>query len=256
MSRYDAAYYRSLLNRALMPAVEGRQREIEEALVSLTGRVVQDGPFKGMRLAEDSSWHGGDIGPKLLGCYEAELHLALQRLAGRGHRLALNVGCAEGYYAVGLAWLLPQIRVHAFDIDPNAQRVTGATAQANDVSDRVVAHGRCAPADIQALVGDGRAALLIDCEGGEAELLDPEAAPALARCDIIVECHDFLRPGVTEQLTRRFSATHEIERLREGPRDPAGYPQLAKLSTLDRWLAVCENRPEVMYWLAMWSKDF
>jgi 16S rRNA G1207 methylase RsmC len=32
--------------------------------------------------------------------------------------LAINVGCAEGYFAVGLAMLLPQARVTLFDIDP------------------------------------------------------------------------------------------------------------------------------------------
>lgn len=255
MSRYSDDYYRGLLHRALMPAVEGRQREIEEAVVKATGRIVQAGPFQGMRLSDTTSWHGGDITPKLLGCYEAELHPALRRLADRGHTLAVNVGCAEGYYAVGLARLLPQARVHAFDIDATARQVTATNAELNGVADRVAVHGLCTPAALQELVGAGRAALLIDCEGGEVELLSLDQAPVLRRCDIVVECHDFIRRGITEALAARFAASHEVETLREGPRDPAGYAILSGVSTLDRWLAVSENRPEVMRWLALWARD-
>ena len=56
----------------------------------------------------------GDLPPKLLCCYEAELHPAIERAAARNPQLIVTIGCAEGYYAVGMARVLLAARVHAF----------------------------------------------------------------------------------------------------------------------------------------------
>src|SRR4051794_20091819 len=48
-----------------------------------TGSFVLAGPFAGMRMLEEASWGDGDIAPKLLGCYEQELHPALAKAAQR-----------------------------------------------------------------------------------------------------------------------------------------------------------------------------
>jgi hypothetical protein len=53
--------------------------------------------------------------PKLLGCYEQELHPALNRAIDTDYGVILNIGCAEGYYPVGLARVLPTAHVIAFD---------------------------------------------------------------------------------------------------------------------------------------------
>jgi hypothetical protein len=39
----------------------------------------------------------------------------------------INVGCAEGYCAVGMARLLPPGRIYAFDINPQAQDICAST---------------------------------------------------------------------------------------------------------------------------------
>jgi protein-L-isoaspartate O-methyltransferase len=70
-----------------------------------------------MQLPRRTSWGDGYRAAKLLGAYEHSLHDVLLKPVSRQPDPIINVGCAEGYYAVGLARLLPDATVYAFDID-------------------------------------------------------------------------------------------------------------------------------------------
>src|SRR5262245_4204461 len=86
---------------------------LAEVVASQTNFVVPYGPFLGLRCINAST--GSTIVPRLLGSYEAELHDTIEKLAGRDYRRVVNIGCGEGYYAVGLARRLPSARVFALD---------------------------------------------------------------------------------------------------------------------------------------------
>lgn len=237
--------------RLFRAAAGARKAELSAALEAELGRRVAFGPFAGMILPEASSWGDGDRAVKLTGQYEANLHPWIERMVARRPRLVINVGCAEGFYAIGLARLLPEAKVHAFDIDAAAGRVCRAAAEENGVADRVIVGGECTPALLADLLSSGEPALVfLDCEGAESFLLDPVAVPGLAHADILVECHDFVERGLTAALARRLDGSHAVEVVDQGPRAPHLVPQLAALQELDRWLLVDEGRPESMYWLA------
>jgi hypothetical protein len=224
-------------------------------LVQVLEGKVQNGPFKDMQLPTESSWGFGDIAPKILGCYELELHAALEKAIARVPEVVINVGCAEGYYAVGLARRLPAARMYAFDIDSRAQAVCAAAGALNGVADRLTVQGECTAQHLVDLTRNAKRALIVlDCEGAELVLLAPEITRQLAHCDIIVETHDFIDRTITPTLFKALSAQHVVEQIREGARDPAGYPVLRQLGSLDRALLTCEFRPEVMYWLLAWAR--
>src|SRR5690606_29129834 len=87
----------------LKPQEELRQRSLRLAqrLASQqAGLQITAGPFEGMKYLEQVA--GSALLPKLIGSYESELHAALLDMTRRGHRLIIDVGCAEGYYAVGM----------------------------------------------------------------------------------------------------------------------------------------------------------
>jgi hypothetical protein len=42
------------------------------------------------------------------------------------------------------------------------------------------------------------------------ELLDPVAVPQLISTDILVELHEFIKPGVTRTIFSRFCDTHSV----------------------------------------------
>jgi hypothetical protein len=247
--------YSAAVGKIITVAVAERLAEITNWIVQATQSNVQSGPFAGMVLPTETSWGGGDIGAKILGFYEAELHAHIERAIERQPDVVVNVGCAEGYYAIGLARRLPNARVHAFDISPEAQTVCGAAAAQNGVAERVTVGGRCDPANLVELARTGkRVLILMDCEGGETQLLGQETVRQLANCDLLIECHDFIDRTITPTLAGLLSGAHEVEVIREGARDPAASPLLQRLGSFDRWLTVCEFRPEVMSWLACWAR--
>lgn len=243
-----------VLRGVLMLANAARRAELTAYVAGHTGNVVQRGPFAGMAILEEKSWgNAGDLASKLLGFYEEELHQAVEEAIAGEPDLVLNVGCAEGFYAVGLARRLPEARVVAFDIDSAAQGICRKTAELNKVQVGVM--GQATPALLQALLeGAERPYLVMDCEGAELALLQPTIMPGLARARILVECHDFANRSITPALSERFAATHEVRRIDEGGRNPNLSPLLCALPSIDRWLVISENRPEKMNWLDLVPK--
>src|SRR5271165_2199287 len=113
-----------VLRGVLMLANAARRAELTDYVSGHTGNIVQRGPFAGTAILQEKSWgNAGDLAAKLLGFYEEELHDAVEEAIAGNPDLVLNVGCAEGFYAVGLARRLPESRVIAFDIDQPAQTI-------------------------------------------------------------------------------------------------------------------------------------
>jgi glycosyltransferase involved in cell wall biosynthesis len=216
------------------------------------GLVVQSGPFAGMKYLPTSAC--GPLLPKLLGCYEAELHGTLERAARKPYRRVVNVGCGEGYYAVGLARLLPEVRVYAFDTEELARSLCAQLAALNGVAERVTVGGKCDVARLRELAGPGTL-VLCDCEGGERELLQPDLVPGLRQCDILVELHDAVSPGTSQMVLSRFEPTHEVTRIGHGGRDWTEHAALRDRPHLDQLLAMWEGRsgPTPWAWMTPWQ---
>lgn len=238
----------------LVQAAKARQGYIYEKLASQLGHTVQHGPFAGMLLPQAASWGDGDRLTKFLGSYEAELHSAIEKALSRKPEIIINVGCAEGYYAIGLARRLPDVPVYAFDIDERAQRVCEMSAEANGVKKNLIIGGRCDVETLKKLVSGKQSLVVMDCEGGERDLLTNDSIAHMSGMDLILECHDFLDRTITPNMANLFVPTHDVLLIREGPRDPSGISFMKRLGALDRYLSVCEFRPEVMNWLACWSR--
>jgi hypothetical protein len=231
-------------------ATRSRRQDLLAALVRQQGWTVQSGPFAGMILPDRVSWNDGDLLPKLLGFYEAELHPVIGEITAAAPDLVVNVGAAEGYYAVGMSRLLPAASVLAFDTEPKSQEICRLAAMLNDLGNRVSVGGQCTPDVLQTVLLRGRTQVVIcDCEGYERELIDPERVPALRTATLVVECHDFADTSITQTLVDRLSPSHTLTRICEGARDPNQSPFLRRLGSLDRWLAVCEYRPAMMHWI-------
>lgn len=234
---------------------EARRVHLTKELIREAGLTVMEGPFAGTLLNAKTSWGDGDLASRILGCYEEELNDALEKAIVRSPSVVINIGCAEGHYAIGLSRRLPAARVFAHDISAEARRLCEETAEANGVTGRLSIDGPCSHAILRNHLADAELGLaVLDCEGAELHLLDPAAVPKLARCDLIIECHDFIDRSITPTLIERFAATHQVEQVFEAGRNPNRYPVLHHLHSLDRWLMVAEGRPEFMCWLVCWSK--
>jgi hypothetical protein len=177
-------------------------REVSRA----TGGRVAAGPFAGMKL--DYELFPVHASPKFLGTYEKELHGVIERAIQFHPKYILNVGCAEGFYAVGLALRLNDAYVFAADADPKALLATMKNAELNEVSTRVRPVGIVSSRQFSRYLRAGASLLVMDCEGAEFSLLDPANDVSLLRTNIIVEIHPEF--GNAREIIRKFAPTHKI----------------------------------------------
>lgn len=185
--------------------IQARDREIMADVFGNNFRVV-GGPFAGMNYVDRS--RGGALLPKILGSYEEPIQDWLEKAIARRYDRILDIGCAEGYYAIGLARRLPSSRIIAYDIDSDARALCRKLATINGVAN-VEIRPVCDFAELDYQIA-GDTLIICDIEGAERELLDPRKVPKLADADLIVESHDSYLPGTTEMLIDRFRATHAI----------------------------------------------
>ncbi len=213
------------------------------------GLQVRRGPFAGMDYIEGLESTVGDLVAKLTGMYERELHAAVAEWIADDLEHVIDVGSAEGYYAVGFALNIPRATVHAFDINPTVREQCAALAERNGVAGRVRLAGECDPASLNALPERG-VALLSDCEGWERTLLDPELVPRLRGWPILVELHDFIDPTITATICSRFEPTHEIEIIDSEVRGD-DVPAELSFATARQCAVLLSERPKGMRWAHM-----
>jgi hypothetical protein len=225
-----------------------RSQKVANTIVARDGTTVRAGPFAGLVLGAQGT-EGGHA-PRLLGCYEQELHPILEDLIGRGFARVVNIGCSDGYYAVGLARRMPGAVVHAHDTNPAAQAACAGTAAANGVAARVRIGGEVDHAALATLAGPDTL-LIVDIEGAEEALLDPAAVPSLATATILVECHEGVHRGIATRLAARFAASHAVRRVDARLCGAELPPWLGGLSHLDQLLAVWEWRQAPTPWLLL-----
>lgn len=249
---------RQKLEQTLRALAKWRSQLIGATLVARSGTMIQDGPFKGMTYVASAS--EGGIAPRLLGVYETVLHDVFLSAPAQGYDAVLNVGCAEGYYAVGCARLLPNATVLAWDIDPVAREKCLDLARLNGVEARInlrerfeASHVNAVRDELSAKLGHAPKGLLVmDCEGAEFELLDPQSGD-FRWLDLVVEVHPG-RDRTMEALVGRFENTHLIEVRQAQTVVPKLPSWLENLGHLDQLLAVWEWRAIPTPWLVMRPK--
>jgi hypothetical protein len=200
-----------------------RVAAVTRRFVAWHGLTVSGGPFAGLVYPNREPL---TLVPKLLGIYERELHPAIDGAIAAQPGVIINVGAADGYYAVGLKRRCPDATVIAYEADEQQRELCRRVAAANDV--QIDLRGAAGPGDLA-----GAALVVMDCEGCERALLEPPLDAT-----VIVELHDFLDPGL-DAVTQRFAGTHDLEIVPTGPQPP------------HRELALSEYRPGPMRWAVM-----
>ena len=237
MNRYLKKIAESVLpKRALLTLRSIRSRNYQKRLhrewgvwdatqeaVDAYGPTVQAGPFCGLRYPPMSLRNRNAI-PILFGTYELELHPVIETLVAQRFDCIVDVGSAEGYYAVGLA-LRTKTPVHAFDCEPRELRWLRQMAKLNGVGHLVQTGAWCDAKLLARLVGGRRALVISDCEGYEADLFDESCIPALARSDLLIEVHENnANMSVQGNLTKRFAASHRVQTTLFDPHNTGNVP--------------------------------
>jgi hypothetical protein len=227
-----------------------RFKKAERCYAVLTGGlppIVQRGPFKGMKYIPKAT--GSSLLPKISGYYECELHNQIERFLETPYRKVLNIGCAEGYYAVGLSMRLPYAKTLAYDTDPGAQHLCAELARLNGVASRLAIKGLLTSAELSIQISGERALIICDCEGAELGIFEPHVLQSLERCDLLIELHDFIVPNVSTTLFERFRETHHVSFVHTQARDVESLKKQVSLRGDLCKMILDEGRPHGMKWL-------
>lgn len=247
-----------------------RQRDFKQRLIKIKvekkffSKISQPtailrGPFKGMIYPKLKSSYS-EMAPKILGSYEAELVEPINEIIHKQYNQIVDIGCAEGYYAVGLAAKIPKAHVYAFDINPKALKMCLEMAELNKVSDRIHLSQKCTDDTLKSFNFKNKSLIICDCEGCEMKLFTKDNIGSLINCDLIIELHDILGLPVKESLLPLFKDTHHIKLIRSETRNPDIYPELVGIDETEKRIILSECRDglfgnKTMEWAYITSKN-
>lgn len=226
--------------------------EVSSRVVEHCGTTVFRGPFSGLRFPTRVLLNI-PCAQRLIGSYEKELHPIFWDLNPHaGYEMVVDIGCAEGYYAVGLALLL-HLPVFAFDVDAEERRRCRETAELNGVGSLLQIGAYCDRPALRRLANGKRCFVVSDCEGYEMELFDREAASNLRRSDVLIEIHETQQNGVYNSICNAFMTTHSIQTYEAVARNLDEYSELDFLG-VDKPKAIEEWRDTRQKWVFLKSK--
>ena len=213
---------------------------LNKLLFELYDGIVQNGPFKGMITLNESSWDLLSAGLKLVGGYEREIATDIEKAISRRPFHIVNVGCAEGYYAIGMALALPRCSVTAIDTDPKSIDLLRKAAALNKVENQIIVSKSYFPHNADLII--------MDCEGCEISLLNH--IDQLHNTDLIIETHDFVVDGITNKLCESLRHTHSIDIVSS---DNDLKVEIMMEDGTKYFME--EHRPEPAKWLIAWKRD-
>jgi hypothetical protein len=193
--------------------------------------------------------------PKLLGIYERELWEVIEQACSTAYDIIIDIGAAEGYYAVGLALRNPSIPIIAFEADPLARELLAEMCELNQKTSQVAVEKACDSANLAPILSRFQKTFVIcDVEGFEKDLLNLDTTPGLRNATLLVELHEFASPSITQCLKGRFERSHSVKQIWQTERERSDYPFATLYDTVipKRLLiqhTVSEERPERMSWL-------
>jgi hypothetical protein len=215
-------------------------------------RIVLHGPFVGLRYPELKS-AGSTVYPKLLGCYEQELQSFIEAACNKHYSEIIDIGCAEGYYAIGLAMRIRNATVYAYDINDRAKELCLEMARMNKVEERIIIKSECTAEILEHFEFTNRGLIICDCEGFELKLFNEKNVTNLKNCDILIETHDFIDLEISGKLRDLFSKTHKVTMIKSiddiEKAQKYHIPEIEHLGLDSKRQLVGEYRPAIMEWL-------
>lgn len=246
-------FQRQLLDRR---KVEIKQNDIISEIFK--NLVVLNGPFRGLKYPEFKS-RSSSLYSKLIGSYEMELHPVIKQMINEEFDQIINMGCAEGYYAVGLAISLPNVDIYAYDVDSEARKLTLKMASINGVSDRVFVKNKIETSSFKKIDFTKKTLIISDIEGYERFIFIPSVVQYLKNCFLIIETHDWVDIHISSNIENVFKASHNIKSIQSvGDNIKAKtykFNELKDVDLLTKFRIFEEGRRFVDEWLIMSPKN-
>lgn len=234
-----------------------QRRSVTDLINQTQGKpTIVSGPFAGMifpnALRKDS--YSANI---LLGTYEKEIHPWILQINQNKYQKIIDLGADIGWFAVGMARNNPKSEIVAYETETSKHQEIQNLANANEVQE-ISVYGFCDEAALSSELArnsDRKTLLIVDIEGGENAILNPEVIPMLKHVDLLIETHDHIVSETTDLLISRFMTTHDIEVAEVSERTLDDFPTNVVLPVIDKVTAMSECRHSGQKWLFMRRKS-
>ena len=234
--------------------LEAAKSKVNSAIRSRYDNRVQYGTFAGMQLSTEIWWGRFDIASKILGTYESSVLRRLEENA-QGADCFIDIGAADGYFAVGVltSGLFPH--AVAFEISERGRRMLARNAVNNGVVASLDIRAEATFEGLNHVVAEHqRPVILCDIEGGEFALLDEALLEKLTTCVMIIELHPmFFDDGRARvnALCERASAWFDAELFYSDDPAISQFRELDDFTDDERALAFSEGREGRGEWLLL-----
>ncbi len=266
----EVDYFRPMLERAQRSSeverlqwrsetIRQRQERISLEVHRLCNGTVLYGPFKGLKIEPNTYWGRLDLGSQCLGLYEKEFLDFLAGIKNKEFSTFIDIGAADGYYAVGMLVSGKVRSVVCFEQSEDGRQTIKRNWESNGTPGHLKVLGEATFDSIEALTAEDlrNALVMIDIEGAEFELLNYDVLNKLSDCTLLIEIHNWIDDFNNKYayLLRRLYKHFEISIIERVDRLTVNIAELRDFTDDNRLLLTSERRPCLMRFLRLTPKD-
>jgi|TARA_B100000795_G_scaffold260913_1_gene237218 hypothetical protein len=238
--------------------IQRAKNKVLNKIILEHGHQVAYGTFKGMKLSKNTYWSKNDIITHILGVYEKHVLKKIIEFSKKGNYPFIDIGAADGYFAIGMAFSETFKKIYAFEIDEEGRRSLNRNIENNLCKDKVVVDIEANFETLKEIVDKNKSAvILIDIEGSEFDLLDDNLLQLLSNCYIVCELHPTLSANGFEKqnmLINNAKAFFDVSIIQRESYSPNKFSELNEFTDEERLIAFGEGRENNMNWLILEPK--
>lgn len=238
----------------LYDATQLHKEKILHDAKAIFGSQVKYGIFSGMKISSNVWWGRYDLLSKYLGQYESHILSKLRELS-KNYDHFIDIGAADGYYAIGLVHSKLYKTATCFEISEKGRSVISENAILNNQSENIKIYGEANKDTLEKEIDAAKSCLILcDIEGAEFDLFSKEVLKVLRNCALIIELHDEVIGGEKDRRQRLMNNAQEFFEINFIERDnptPNDFEELKGWKDDLRQLAFSEGRPCRMDWILL-----
>ena len=238
--------------------IQRSKNKILNHLLNIHDCKVAHGEFKGMRLNKNNFWSKNDLITYILGVYEKHVVSQLIKFSKLNNKVFIDIGAADGYFAVGMAHSKFFKKVYAFEIETLARENLKKNAKDNFCDNKIFINKEANFNSLKKIIDiDEISTILIDIEGGEFELLSKDILNLVKKCMVIIELHPNLVIDGSKKQERLLNICEdffEISMIESESYNPNKFEELNQFADEDRLISFGEGRGTNMQWLVLVPK--
>mgnify|MGYP001177709065 CR=1 FL=1 len=214
---------------------------------------VKFGPFKGLKLSKNCAWGKLDLGSQCLGLYEKQLLSEIEKIKPKEFSNFINIGAADGYYAIGMLMSKKIQRALCFEKSIKGRNSIIENWKLNNCVGKLEIQNKADEKNLLKLPKRflDKALIIIDIEGDEFDILSKNVLETIRNTTIIIEIHNWVEDFLFKYQTLLETANNffNIQIIKNTSRNTYNSNKLREFTDDNRLLISSEHRPCLMRFL-------